>query len=270
MVVLRLIRKYSYYLLSIFRLLFGFENPILLAKIFLNLEQPGTKIIRLRKSNLQFKVRGAMDIWSIKETFLDRFYEKYGFTLQPHWKVIDIGAGIGDYTLYAAVTQPHIHVFSFEPYPQSFALMQENLRLNMITNAQVYNDAIAAESGELILDLAGGEPLQIQSFQHQAENTEQGLPVHAFSLRDAFAMLKMESCDLLKLDCEGAEYPILFGTSQAVLDLVDHIVMEYHDNVAPYNHDDLTRFLNERGFQVQTFPNPVHSHLGYLRAARNK
>lgn len=270
MVVLRLIRKYSYYLLSIFRLLFGFKNPLLLAKIFLNVEPAGIKTIRLRKSNLQFKVRGAMDIWSIKETFLDRFYEKYGFTLQHHWKVIDIGAGIGDYTLYAAVTQPHIQVFSFEPYPQSFALMQENLRLNMITNAQVYNDAIAAASGELILDLAGGEPLQIQSVQHQAENAEEGLPVHAFSLADAFAMLKMESCDLLKLDCEGAEYPILFGTSQSVLELIDHIVMEYHDNAAPYNHDDLTRFLNERGFQVQTFPNPVHPHLGYLRAARNK
>jgi FkbM family methyltransferase len=148
--------------------------------------------------------------------------------------------------------------------------MQENLRLNMITNAQVFNEAIAAASGELILDLAGGEPLQIQSFQHDAVNTEKGLPVHALSLADAFAMLKMESCDLLKLDCEGAEYPILFDTSASVLELIDHIVMEYHDNVAQYNHNDLTRFLNERGFQVQTFPNPVHSHIGYLRAVRNK
>ncbi len=270
MVVLRLIRKYSYYLLSIFRLLFGFENPLLLAKIFLHVEPAGTKTICLRKSHLQFKVRGAMDIWSIKETFLDRFYEKYGFTPEPHWKVIDIGAGIGDYTLYAAVTHPNIHVFSFEPYPQSFLLLQENLRLNGISNAQAFNDAIAAASGELILDLTGGEPLQIQSSLHQAANAEQGLPVHAFSLADAFAMLKMESCDLLKLDCEGAEYPILFGTPQSVLEIIDHIVMEYHDNVTQYNHNDLTRFLNERGFRVQTFPNPVHSHLGYLRAVRNK
>jgi FkbM family methyltransferase len=268
MVVLRILRKYLYYLLSIFRLLFGFKNPILLAKIFLDPNQPGIKTIHLRRPGLQFSVRGAMDVWSIKETFLDRFYEKYGFTIQPRWKVIDIGAGIGDYTLYAAVTQPTIQVFSFEPYPQSFVLMQENLHLNSITNAQTYEEAIAAASGELILDLAGGEPLQIQSSLKKAVNTGKSLSVRAFSLADAFAMLKIESCDLLKLDCEGAEYPILFGTSQPVLERVERIIMEYHDNMVQYNHNDLTRFLNERGFRVETFPNPVHAHLGYLRATR--
>jgi hypothetical protein len=76
-------------------LLFGFDNPILLAKIYLNPTYPGTKTVRLSSRGLHFRVRGAMDVWSIKETFLDRFYEKYGFTIQPNWKIIDIGAGIG-------------------------------------------------------------------------------------------------------------------------------------------------------------------------------
>src|SRR6188474_167601 len=98
--MVRFWRKYSYYVLSVFRILFGFDQPISLAKIFLNLEQPAIQTIRLRSRNLQFRVRGAMDVWSIKETFLDRFYEKYGFTIQPYWKIIDIGAGIGDYALY--------------------------------------------------------------------------------------------------------------------------------------------------------------------------
>ena len=31
---------------------------------------------------------------------------------------------------------------------------------------------------------------------------------------------------------------------------------------------DLTNFLQARGFDVETFPNPVHLHLGYLRAQR--
>ena len=97
------LRKYSYYLLSIFVLLFGFDNPILLVKIYLNLAGPGIKTVRLRRRRSQFRVRGAMDVWSIKETFLDRFYEKYGFTIQPDWKIIDIGAGTGDYSLYAAI-----------------------------------------------------------------------------------------------------------------------------------------------------------------------
>src|SRR3569832_1431832 len=152
--MLSLLRKYSYYLLSVFKLLFGFQQPVSLAKIFL-VERPGIKTIRLRGRNLQFRIRGAMDVWSIKETFLDRFYEKYGFTIQPAWKIIDIGAGIGDYTLYAAAAQPNSQVFAFEPYPESLALMQENLRLNTISNANAFDKAIGPVSGELILDLTG-------------------------------------------------------------------------------------------------------------------
>ena len=268
MVVLRSLRKYSYYLLSIFELLFGFDNPILIAKIFLNPAHPGIKTVRLRRRGLQFRVRGAMDVWSIKETFLDHFYEKYGFTIQPNWKIIDIGAGLGDYTLYTAMAQPNSKVFSFEPYPESFVLMQENLRLNAITNVQVFNEAIGAASGELILDLTGGQPLQFQSHLKKSVNVKKSLSISSLSLVDGLTRLGLESCDLLKLDCEGAEYEILFGTPQPVLEHIRRIVMEYHDNLIQYNHTDLTLFLIEQGFQVETFPNPVHSHLGYLRAIR--
>jgi len=92
------------------------------------------------------------------------------------------------------------------------------------------------------------------------------LSVRALSMADAFEMLGIESCDLLKLDCEGAEYAILFDTPQPVLERVQRIVMEYHDNIVQHTHHDLARFLNDRGFRVETFPNPVHSYLGYLRA----
>jgi FkbM family methyltransferase len=258
---------YSYYLLSILKLLMGFHNPILLAKIFLNPRDSRVKAVRLRGSGLQFRVRGAMDVWSIKETFLDRFYEKYGFTIQPGWNILDIGAGIGEYTVFAAM-RPGSQVFSFEPYPQSFALMQENLRLNRVANARAFDRAISSGSGEMVLDLTGGEPLQFQSRMMQSLPIEKSLSVNALSLADAFGMLEIESCDLLKLDCEGAEYAILFDTPRPVLELVQRIVMEYHDNVVQYTHSDLIRFLNEQGFKVETFPNPVHSYLGYLRAVR--
>ena len=262
------LNKYSYYLASIFKLLFGFNNPLLLVKIFLDPTHRGVKTVRLRGRRLQFRVRGAMDVWSIKETFLDRFYEKYGFAIQPDWNIIDIGAGIGEYTLYAALAQPGINVFSFEPYSESFVLMQENLGLNAVTNVQVFNEAIGAATGELILDLTGGEPLQFQSHLDKAAHIEKGVTVNSISLVDALARLGLEACDLLKLDCEGAEYPILLGAPRSALERIQRIVMEYHDNLTPYTHTDLTSFLQERGFEVETFPNPVHSHLGYLRAQR--
>jgi SAM-dependent methyltransferase len=144
-------RKYAYYAFSIFELIFGFENPILIVRIFLGLIAPGIKTIRLRNSDMQFMVRGAMDIWSIKETFLDRFYERYGYPIQPGWKVIDIGAGTGEFAFFAAITLslPQGQVFAFEPYPESFFLMRENIQLNRLNNIQIFNEAIGAETGEL-------------------------------------------------------------------------------------------------------------------------
>jgi FkbM family methyltransferase len=265
-----ILRKYSYYLFSICELFLGFKNPMSVALIVLNLTRPGVKTIRLRNHDLQFRIRGAMDVWSIKETFLDRFYEKYGYPIRSDWKVIDIGAGTGEYTLFvaAAMAQAGGQVFAFEPSPESFALMQENLRLNKINNVQVFTEAVGAQAGELILDQAGGEPLQFQSHQERAGSVDTSLRVKSLSLAGVFEKTELESCDLLKLDCEGAEYSILFAAPQSTLEHVRYIVMEYHDNVTMYNHKDLVRFLNERGFHVDTFPNPVHSYLGYLRAMR--
>jgi FkbM family methyltransferase len=267
-VVLRFLRKYSYYVWSLFELFFGFADPILLAKIFLNLVPAGIKTVSLRRRSLRFRVRGAMDVWSIKETFLDRFYETCGFTIQPGWNVIDIGAGVGDYTLYAATSQPNVRVFAFEPYPESFALVQANLTINGMTNVQAFDKAIGTASGELTLDLTSGEPLQFQSRLENVGHVKNGLLVNSLSLSDALTKLELESCDLLKLDCEGAEYSILLSAPSSVLERIQRIVMEYHDDLIPHNHGDLARFLREQGFQVETFPNPVHSNLGYLRALR--
>jgi FkbM family methyltransferase len=142
--------------------------------------------------------------------------------------------------------------------------------VNAITNAHIFGDAIGATSGELILDLTGGEPLQFQSHLNKSVYIEKGLSVNSISLVDALVKFGLESCDLLKLDCEGTEYQILFGTPRSALKRVQRIVMEYHNNLTPYTHNDLTSFLQERGFEVETFPNPVHSHLGFLRALQKR
>jgi len=76
----------------------------------------------------------------------------------------------------------------------------------------------------------------------------------------------LEYCDLLKLDCEGAEYPILMNAPQTVLRRIHRIIMEYHDRAGCYTHTDLETFLIANGFRVCTHPNFVHADLGYLYA----
>lgn len=74
--------------------------------------------------------------------------------------------------------------------------------------------------------------------------------------------------DWLKLDCEGAEWPILFTARS--LHLVDHIVGEYHAGVLPdlpeiarvpgvdYSIDDMKALLERAGFAVEIIPPNFH------------
>ncbi len=260
------IQKYLYYFRSIFTMFLGIENFHQHIKIFLARSKPHPTLIRLRDSGLQFHVRGAMDIWSIKEAFLDRFYEKFGARVGEGWTVIDIGAGIGEYTLFAAHGHPRNVVYAFEPFGESFAILKENLAWNGATNVQLFNEAIGANTGSLTLSTSLGEPLQFSTAL--PGTAEHAISVPAISLGDAFSRLELTHCDLVKLDCEGAEYEILFNAPDMILARIDHIVMEYHDGVTPYHHRQLAEYLQDKGFQVKLHPNPVHRHLGYLHAYR--
>lgn len=156
------LEKYSYYLKSIFSLLSNFENPWLILRIFLRMGGVDVKKVRLKTYGLDFYVRGPMDVWCLKETFIDRFYEKYGIALQDGWTVVDIGAGLGDFSILAGQNFSHSRVYAYEPFLESFNLLQRNLVANQIKNVQIFQQAVG-KTGALILDLSGGEPLQIQS-----------------------------------------------------------------------------------------------------------
>jgi FkbM family methyltransferase len=262
-------QKYSYYVKSIFELLSGFEDPWWMVKLFLKLAPPGIKDVRLREAGLSFRVRSAMDVWSLKETFLDRFYERFGTPLQDGWTIVDIGGGIGEFTIFAAHNRPATTLLAFEPYPESFDLLKANLELNGIHNVKAFGEAVWSENGYLQLDSTAAEPSQFISRAAEASSagSEQTL-VPAITLTDVFTQNTLEACDLLKLDCEGAEFPILFSASGELLGKIERILLEYHDNAGNYSHQDLARYLSERGYQIKTTPNFVHSYLGYIFAWR--
>ena len=41
-------------------------------------------MIRVSGPDVEFQVRDFMDVWSLKETFIDNDYEKYGFRIEPN------------------------------------------------------------------------------------------------------------------------------------------------------------------------------------------
>jgi FkbM family methyltransferase len=262
--------KYLYYLQSIFTLLGGVQPVPLVLRLFLGGKPNGYPLIKLRSSGLRFRTRSAMDVWAIKETQLDHFYERCGFPLEDGWTVIDIGGGVGDFTIRAAHNYPASRVFAFEPTPSSYALLQENLKMNKVSNVQAFPAAVWSCDGEVEIDTGLGEPVQFTSQARLGEEPVSSgkVVVPGYSLESVFTMTGAETCDLMKLDCEGAEYEILFKAPENVLRRIQRIVMEYHDNAGPYTHRDMAIYLSEKGYRVSVYPNTVHPYLGYLSAER--
>ncbi len=257
--------KLWYYFKSIFELIFGFKDPLRIVRLFLKPAMPGRLTVHLKHPDLKLLVRGKMDIWSVKETFIDRFYTKYGCEPGVNWNIVDIGAAIGEFSLYAAAKEPGARIIAYEPFPESVEIFRRNLEMNGIIKVTVVPKAVWNKVAKLDLDVSLQEPLQITSGVTD-KSSRNSIRVEAVSLADVLRANKLTSVDLVKLDCEGAEFDILLGSKPETVKAFQRIVMEYHDGAGGRHHSLLKSHLESLGYRVTSRVNVVHPRIGYLYA----
>ncbi len=68
---------------------------------------PGKPVEMRLRDGSRFKIRSLMDLWVLKETCLDRDYEKGLPPPGEDWVILDIGAGLGDFAIRMAWQHPH-------------------------------------------------------------------------------------------------------------------------------------------------------------------
>jgi FkbM family methyltransferase len=257
------IKGLAYYLSSLLTLLRGIRNPGIVLRLLLGRR---TAVVRLRDGS-QFKIRSLMDLWILKETCLDKNYERAIPTPGEDWTIIDIGAGVGDFCICAAWCHPRRTIAAFKPFPESYRLLQENLRLNRIGNVRAFECAVSARSGPMLLQTATGLAGQHRTVV-ESDPKRPALSIEAVTLEDAFRKAGIARCDLLKVDCEGGEFDIFFSAPPEMLRRIERIAMEYHDGFTPHFHTELAAFFEQNGFSVELRVNPVHRNLGFLTALR--
>jgi FkbM family methyltransferase len=256
-----MIRRGAYYLSSILTILGQIRNWYVCFGLLFNRKPV---VIRLR-NGCRFKVRSLMDVWVVKETCLDRDYEVYATAIQDKWTIIDIGAGLGDFAISVAYEHPVCRIYAYEPFPESYKLLEENIALNGTGNVSAFPIAVGARSDRMTLFATGAA---VQHTTSRASSPAEAISVQGLCLDDVFAVNALATCDFLKMDCEGGEYDILFNASPATLEKIRNLSLEFHDGVTRFSHRDLVGYLQQNGFQVTITPNPVHDHLGFLYAHR--
>ncbi len=194
---------------------------------------------------------------TFKEIFMDECYMKgLGFPLPDAPTVFDVGANAGYFSLFVLGRFPGARVFAFEPVPANFRLLERQRGLNRQADMTCIRKAVAGERGELELAFDAADAFSTSATMlGGASGQPDTIRAVAVTLRDLFAEFRIERCDLLKLDCEGAEYGILYGSPPEELRRIRQIAMEVHRGPGPeQNIDALDAFLRANGFCTRRRP----------------
>ena len=153
---------------------------------------------------------------------------------------LDIGANCGIATIILAKQNPDSIIISFEPDPNVFKILEKNVQLNNINNVKLYNKAVTKKdikTIKLILwgEYSGGNTTcsslnDVNTFLHKELSQ---CDVECMYFDEIIELYNIKKIKLLKIDCEGAEYDIIYGSEYFKTGIVENIVGEFHN--LPYN-----------------------------------
>lgn len=215
------------------------------------------------------------DLYMIMTCVRDRQYNPPSFEIKPHDTIVEIGGHIGSFSVYAAGKASQGRMLVYEPDPENFTYLQKNINLNKLSNITPKKMAVAVEKGTRMFFPSTVNTAESSMYKSKKRN--QGIQVPTTTLSQIFEEHTITFCDFLKLDCEGAEYEILFNTPVLYLNRIGKIAMECHNpsyfNISnpQYNTGAMKKFLRSNGFTVtEVKENAMHSLLFALRNTSNQ
>jgi FkbM family methyltransferase len=166
--------------------------------------------------------------------------------------VLDIGAHVGYFTLlFARLVGDEGHVYSFEPDPQNFALLQRNVELNGYSNISLFRCAVTNETGAVKLyrsrENAGDHRIFLT-------NGRDAIVVPAVRLDDHFRGYAGR-LDFVKMDIQGAEVAALAGMSELLeRTRPSRLIIEFAPDLlaaAGADPEELLGVLGARGYEIR-------------------
>lgn len=144
-------------------------------------------------------------------------YDSYGLSSidhnSPPRRILDIGANIGSFSVFASLHFPEAEIHAYEPHPLAFSWLKKNTQQR---NVKLFNLAVADRAGEL-------------KFDQQSKSTLSSLSQDGMQIVNAVSqdqVLSGQTIDFVKMDCEGAEFMIL--SDGGLLRRTKRLAMEYH------------------------------------------
>lgn len=191
--------------------------------------RPTTATYRLRDSGIGVALRHHTgDVMVLDEIFSQREYEipepvqKALSEVPGPLEVLDLGANIGLFGAWLLGRFPNARILAFEADPGNAAVHRRTIAANGDEKSWRLVEAFAAPAPGQVPFAAGSHATS------HASRDDDAIAVEAVDVFDY-----MDGIDLLKIDIEGTEWPLLADPRFAETP-ARAIVLEYHSDGCPY------------------------------------
>ena len=157
-------------------------------------------------------------------------------------RIVDLGANVGYTCLYWRSVYPNAEVIGFEPHPTHVAMIERHLAMNNESqHVTLYSAAAGTRDGAAFLSDEG------MSSVVSAERKSRTIPI---AVKDFFSLASSTHIDILKMDIEGGEYPILMDPRFGTLS-IGAVVLEWHNSPEyPQGRQLCCDLLEKLGYEV--------------------
>lgn len=134
---------------------------------------------------------------------------------RPHWRILDVGAAIGQFSLFAAVCLPQVAVDAFEPSGANVATLRRNLRSNHVDDrVVVHQTALSHQKGVAQFATAARTWLsQLTTSDSPGAGLEE---VTVNTLDSVLDELFIDRVDVLKINVAGFEPAVIEGAMRSL------------------------------------------------------
>ena len=181
----------------------------------------------------------------IDDVYVKAEYDRF-WDIRQGFKVLDVGAYIGVYTLKAAKKAgSQGRVISVEPEEENFRFLLKNIEINEFNNIIPVKAALSDFDGNGLLYLSA-----YGSGEHSMlPRSQKKIIVPVRTVDGLMRTLRMDSVDVMKIDVEGAEIQVLKGSNQMLKEhrIRNIVVAAYH---YPDECNEVTNFLTPFNYRV--------------------